>query len=92
MNLKQLKRDPKFNNEDAIAQYRETNDYYIREEFFKNNAPLVQRLARKWFNPNSFLSYDDLLSFGFEGLLKAFNSFDPSKGVKCISSASNANT
>ncbi|WP_342423068.1 sigma-70 family RNA polymerase sigma factor [Paenibacillus sp. FSL E2-0178] len=85
MNLKQLKRDPKFNNENAIALYRKTYDHELREGFFKNNAPLVQQLARKWFNPNSFLSYDDLISFGFEGLLKAFNSFDQSKGIKCIS-------
>lgn len=54
MNLKQLKRDPKFNNENAIALYRKTYDHELREGFFKNNAPLVQQLARKWFNQTPF--------------------------------------
>lgn len=86
MNLKRLKRDPNFNNEEAISIYRQTYDFDLREKFIGNNCPLVQQLANKWFNRNnSFLTYDDLLSFGFEGLLKAFNSFEPEKGLKCVS-------
>ncbi|QSF43362.1 sigma-70 family RNA polymerase sigma factor [Paenibacillus tianjinensis] len=86
MNLKRLKRDPNFNNEEAIIEFRKTQNNELREKFFENNYPLVQQLANKWFNKNnSFLTYDDLLSYGFEGMLKAFNSYAPEKGIKLIS-------
>lgn len=63
------------------------------EEFIKNNKRLVHSVCQKyipWMNRNqSFGEYDDLVSVGMLGLLRAYEKFDPTafftpdgKGVK----------
>lgn len=49
------------------------------EELVKTHTPLVVSIAFK-FKPKPPNDYDDLISIGMIGLLKAIRAFDPSKG------------
>lgn len=52
----------------------------VRDDFIKNNLGLVRACVRRFANKG--IEYDDLFSAGCMGIVKAFNAFDETKGVK----------
>lgn len=60
----------------ATAQMTETD----RRQAIEDNMPLVYHLARDLHSRASHLDYDDLVSAGSEGLVKAVDRFDPGRG------------
>jgi RNA polymerase sigma factor for flagellar operon FliA len=69
--------------EELWVEYRRNKDPKIRESFIKQYAPLVKYVAGKVAvgMPHS-VEFDDLVGFGFFGLLDAIERFDPEKNVK----------
>jgi RNA polymerase sigma factor for flagellar operon FliA len=69
--------------EELWIQYRKNRDPKIREAFIKQYAPLVKYVAGKVAvgMPHN-VEFDDLVGFGFFGLLDAIDKFDPDKNVK----------
>lgn len=51
-----------------------------RETFIQNNLGLVRACVKRFTNKG--IEYDDLFSAGCMGIVKAFNAFDETKGVK----------
>lgn len=51
-----------------------------REEFINENLGLVHACARRFFGKG--IEYDDLYSAGCMGIIKAYDRFDSSRGVK----------
>lgn len=51
-----------------------------REEFINKNLGLVHACARRFFGKG--IEYDDLYSAGCMGIIKAYDRFDSSRGVK----------
>ena len=66
--------------EHLLAKRREAGDTVARERLILANMRLVVSIARNW--GHSSLSKDDLIQTGYEGLIKAVDSFDSSKGTK----------
>ena len=52
----------------------------VRDQFIKNNLGLVKVCAKRFINKG--IEFDDLFSAGCMGIVKAYNAFDESKGVK----------
>ncbi|MDR0386508.1 MAG: RNA polymerase sigma factor WhiG [Treponema sp.] len=69
--------------EELWIEYRQNKDPKIRESFIKQYAPLVKYVAGKVAvgKPHN-VEFDDLVGFGFFGLLDAIDRFDPDKNVK----------
>jgi RNA polymerase sporulation-specific sigma factor len=74
----------KLNNEELIVLAKEGNKEAY-EFFFSKNDRFNYHIARKYSNVDNL---DDLVSLSRIGMLKAYNKFDPSKGVKFITYAS----
>lgn len=51
-----------------------------RDEFIKENLPLVHSLCRKFTGKG--IEYDDLFSSGCVGLVKAADNFNPDLGLR----------
>lgn len=75
----------KSTNEQLIAEYRESGNEWLREDFFIKNKPLCWEVAYKF--DNTVVPIEDRVSLAQMGMLKAFNAFDLSKGVKFSSYA-----
>ena len=69
--------------EELWQQYRKNRDPAIREAFIKQYAPLVKYVAGKVAvgMPNN-VEFDDLVGYGFFGLIDAIEKYDPDKNVK----------
>lgn len=52
-------------------------------------APLVSRIAQKcnYYSRNSVLTQEDMVQDGYQGLLKALQTYDPSKNTKFLTYA-----
>ena len=52
-------------------------------------APLVSRIAQKckYYSRNSVLTQEDMVQEGYQGLLKALQTYDPSKNTKFLTYA-----
>lgn len=61
-------------------------DFTIRETLIERNLRLVVYIARKF--ENTGINIEDLISIGTIGLIKAVNTFDPSKKIKLATYAS----
>lgn len=64
-------------------RYRKTRCESLRNRLIEIYMPLVRRLAAYQFRKmavNSVVSFDDLMSYGSFGLIRAVERFDPSKG------------
>lgn len=70
----------KMTNEELIGLYWSTNDEYVKERFFEKNLKMVHGEVNK-FRPNK-QQRDEMVSEGYLGMLKAFNTFDVDKGCK----------
>jgi len=69
--------------EELWRQYRKTKDPAIREAFIKQYAPLVKYVAGKIAvgMPNN-VEFEDLVGYGYFGLIDAIDKYDPDKNVK----------
>lgn len=65
--------------EKYLAAFREKGDKKFRDILIKHNLRLVAHIAKKYQGAEDT---DDLISVGSIGLIKAINTFDPSKGTQ----------
>lgn len=65
--------------EKYLAAFREKGDKKSRDTLIKHNLRLVAHIAKKYQGAEDT---DDLISVGSIGLIKAINTFDPSKGTQ----------
>jgi RNA polymerase sigma factor FliA len=72
---------PKHNN--AISQYKATQDPKAKEEEIKKWIPFVRWVANRFalYLPTA-MDIEDVISQGIIGLIKAIDNYDPTKGVK----------
>lgn len=64
----------------------EQNDEWAKQQLITHNLRLVVYIARKF--ENTGLGVEDLISIGTIGLIKAVNTFCPSRGIKLATYAS----
>lgn len=64
----------------------EDNDYGVKSVLIERNLRLVVYIARKF--ENTGVGVEDLVSIGTIGLIKAINTFNPSKNIKLATYAS----
>ena len=72
--------------ERALLDHLATDDGSIRRTLIERNLRLVVFIARKFDNTGVML--EDLISIGTIGLIKAVNTFDPTKKIKLATYAS----
>ncbi len=72
--------------ERALLAHLEMDDGSIRRTLIERNLRLVVFIARKFENTGVML--EDLISIGTIGLIKAVNTFDPTKKIKLATYAS----
>ena len=78
-------------NDQEIAQLvvkAQKGDLGARNRVIESFVPLIRYIARK-FSTNRSIEEDDLVSYGAMGLMQAIETFDPSRGVKLQTHASN---
>lgn len=68
------------NNEELIKLAKQ-GDEDAKDTLFQNNQEFIYKMAHKYRN---IAEFDDLVSMGNVGLIKAFNTYDESKGLKFI--------
>lgn len=61
-------------------------DHRARQKLIEHNLRLVAHIAKKYYADEN--DRDDLVSIGTVGLIKAVDSFDPTKGIRLSSYAS----
>lgn len=71
--------------EKVLGDLVKRGDLDARNELVERNMPLVHYFARK--HRHSELPYDDIVSYGNLGLIRAANKFDPDRGVRFSSYA-----
>lgn len=74
------------NEEDELVNKLVIGDESVRGILIERNLRLVVYIARKF--ENTGISIEDLISVGTIGLIKAVNTFDPSKKIKLATYAS----
>lgn len=72
--------------EEQVFKLLESNPHTARQELITHNLRLVVYIAKKFENTNS--NVEDLISIGTIGLIKAVNTFCPSKNIKLATYAS----
>ena len=79
---------PPLTREEEIVVFRglEENDPKAKQELIERNLRLVVYIARKY--ESSGVGMEDLISIGTIGLIKAVNTFSPSRGIKLATYAS----
>ncbi|NLS45554.1 MAG: RNA polymerase sporulation sigma factor SigE [Firmicutes bacterium] len=74
------------NEEVELITRLEMGDLQVKGELIERNLRLVVYIARKF--ENTGIGVEDLISIGTIGLIKAVNTFDPSKKIKLATYAS----
>lgn len=72
-------------NTQVIQKYQENpNNRQIFSDIVEKNQPLVKKVVQRYLGAatNTSLTYDDLVSAGNIGMLKAIERFDPSSGFQ----------
>lgn len=72
--------------ENILLEKLEQNDYAVKSILIERNLRLVVYIARKF--ENTGVGVEDLISIGTIGLIKAINTFNPSKNIKLATYAS----
>lgn len=72
--------------ESSLLDRLETGDLSVKGVLIERNLRLVVYIARKF--ENTGIAIEDLVSIGTIGLIKAVNTFDPSKKIKLATYAS----
>ena len=69
-----------------LRRMQQDGDAEAREKLIEHNLRLVAHIVKKYYAVSA--EQDDLLSIGTIGLIKAVNTFDPSKKIKLATYAS----
>lgn len=69
-----------------LRRMQQDGDAEAREKLIEHNLRLVAHIVKKYYAVST--EQDDLLSIGTIGLIKAVNTFDPSKKIKLATYAS----
>lgn len=72
--------------ESCLLSKLEAHDYGVKSILIERNLRLVVYIARKF--ENTGVGVEDLISIGTIGLIKAINTFNPSKNIKLATYAS----
>ncbi|MGN1411562.1 MAG: RNA polymerase sporulation sigma factor SigE [Oscillospiraceae bacterium] len=72
--------------EEKVFNMLETDNHTARQELITHNLRLVVYIAKKFENTST--NVEDLISIGTIGLIKAVNTFCPSKNIKLATYAS----
>ncbi len=72
--------------ETELMEQMNVNETAVRNALIEHNLRLVVYIARKF--ENTGIGIEDLISIGTIGLIKAVNSFDPTKNIKLATYAS----
>lgn len=72
--------------ESRCIENLQNNDRSAKNKLIKHNLRLVAHIAKKYYSEKA--EFDDLISIGTIGLIKAINTFKPSKNIKLSSYAS----
>ncbi|MCX7922358.1 MAG: RNA polymerase sporulation sigma factor SigE [Clostridia bacterium] len=72
--------------ENYLLNKLESSDYAVKTVLIERNLRLVVYIARKF--ENTGVGVEDLISIGTIGLIKAINTFNPSKNIKLATYAS----
>ena len=72
--------------ENAIMKKLEKGDHKAKEQLIVHNLRLVVYIAKKF--ENTSINIEDLISIGTIGLIKAVNTFSPSRNIKFATYAS----
>lgn len=62
-----------------IKKYQENKDEDVLLSIIQANEKLIKKVAYFFHKQNSYLSLDDLISTGYEGIILAINKFNPEK-------------
>lgn len=79
-----LSKEQEINLAERIAK----GDEEAKEELINSNLRLVASIAAKFNGKSGSLSYQDLISYGNQGLINAAGKFDPKKGCRFSTYAS----
>ncbi|NMA95257.1 MAG: RNA polymerase sporulation sigma factor SigE [Clostridiales bacterium] len=72
--------------EDSLMDLLQHGDFSVRSILIERNLRLVVYIARKF--ENTGIGIEDLISIGTIGLIKAVNTFDPTRNIKLATYAS----
>ena len=72
--------------EAVLLERLNDGDFQVRQTLIERNLRLVVYIARRF--ENTGIHIEDLISIGTIGLIKAVNTFDPSKNIKLATYAS----
>ena len=72
--------------ENEYIENLKNGDQYAKNKLIKHNLRLVAHIAKKYYSEKT--EFDDLISVGTIGLIKAVNTFKPAKNIKLSSYAS----
>ncbi len=68
---------------DLWKEYKKTKSKEIKDQLIINNIEVVKVISgRLYHSYNSYVDYDDLVSYGIIGLIDAIEKFDPDKNIK----------
>lgn len=84
--LKTFKEPPSIIEEEKLLSRLKGGDMEARNALVECNMRLVAHIAKKYHSSDK--DFDDIISIGTIGLIKAINTFDPSKGNRLVTYAS----
>ena len=86
VSLKTFKEPPSIIEEEKLLSRLKGGDMEARNTLVECNMRLVAHIAKKYHSSDK--DFDDIISIGTIGLIKAINTFDPSKGNRLVTYAS----
>lgn len=84
--MKTFKEPPSIIEEEKLLSRLKDGDMEARNTLVECNMRLVAHIAKKYHSSDK--DFDDIISIGTIGLIKAINTFDPSKGNRLVTYAS----
>lgn len=84
--MKTFKEPPSIIEEEKLLSRLKGGDMEARNTLVECNMRLVAHIAKKYHSSDT--DFDDIISIGTIGLIKAINTFDPSKGNRLVTYAS----
>lgn len=84
--MKTFKEPPSIIEEEKLLSRLKGGDMEARNTLVECNMRLVAHIAKKYHSSDK--DFDDIISIGTIGLIKAINTFDPSKGNRLVTYAS----